>query len=320
MSRVFISYARRDGIPYAEEIEQRLALHKLNPWRDITDIAAGHPWNREIDDAIADSYAMIVITTEAACKSVGVTYEWTRALTLGNTKVIVIYFPDKRNHIPQQLNTLHQLEWGHMDFWVKLTETLQRFQAEDGLVEVRIPVEADSQLKRLALQAFNNTFSWDTNVHAINALIDMPNDAVARQILINGLNSRRYRTVEHILKKMNEYGFQDECSFQKLYEILTTPKAEDTKSETRQAALRELVAEILAQWGFIVVNELSESEKWIILRKNSYYFPCINTIKLTFSNIIFLSFCKVMILMITTLLLSTVQNGFCLVYTMEKFF
>lgn len=279
MSRVFISYARADGIPYAEEIENRLLSHKLNPWRDKKDIPGGNPWNIEIDEAIADSYAMIVIATETACtKSIGVTYEWARALGAGNTKVLVVHFDDF-DKVPKQLSAFNQYKWGEPEFWYKLIRDLQRFQTEDSLVGVRVPVEADAQLRELARRAFNPIHSQDENCKALDALFDMHDDPIARQILINGLNHRSYSLVNHILLKMAAYRFDEDDAFEKLITFVFMPVSDDAIAEQKwNHVRRQHAANVLKRWPKKKINDLTFLLKKDDLRVISLILPIVYAI------------------------------------------
>lgn len=248
MSRAFISYARNDGMEIASEIYEKLQLHNLNPWRDTANLISGHPWDESIDDAIADSYAMIVVATDLAVVSAGVTYEWATAQALKNIRLILIFFPGKRDLLPKQINILHQLEWGTMDFWGKLINDLKQAQLEDQLINVRIPVEADAELKFIAKMAFSSIYSEEENLHAIDKLFDMDNDPFSREIIINGLNSRRQTIVDHILNRMKNSGFTDIRVIPSLLKLLFLPIEGNSKEQRRKEHLVHLAKVILVDF------------------------------------------------------------------------
>ena len=53
------------------------------------------------------------------------------------------------------------------------------------------PIEADVQLRSLAKRAYSVEFDIDDNQAAIERLADMPNDSVAKYILLQGLYERQ---------------------------------------------------------------------------------------------------------------------------------
>lgn len=85
---VFISYKRDDftDSAFLAELERHLELANITFWRDHR-IQPGDNWEVEIDQAIDDSFACLLLLSPNASASQYVTYEWTRALTLGK-KVI----------------------------------------------------------------------------------------------------------------------------------------------------------------------------------------------------------------------------------------
>ena len=98
MSYVFISYSHKDKIR-ATQLEEFLTSNKIDCWLDRT-ISAGEDWRDEIDQALANSFAVAVILTLNSIASHEVTYEWSWALGR-DIPVIPLLFeeiPDHKRH------------------------------------------------------------------------------------------------------------------------------------------------------------------------------------------------------------------------------
>lgn len=92
MSHVFISYKSEDQFQLQALIEV-LKKADIPYWNDDR-IRAGNDWRDEIDAAIEQSFALIVILTDNAANSHYVTYEWSLALGKG-IKIIPLLFQEK---------------------------------------------------------------------------------------------------------------------------------------------------------------------------------------------------------------------------------
>lgn len=88
MSHVFISYKHGDFARsrFLDNLEDRLSTNQIVAWRD-TSIRAGDNWEVEIDTAIDNCYALLLLMTDKVAESQYVTYEWTRAMTLNKTVI-----------------------------------------------------------------------------------------------------------------------------------------------------------------------------------------------------------------------------------------
>src|SRR2546428_9488081 len=96
MRHVFISYQHNDG-DFAENLISRIEKVGLETWVDNDHLQAGEDWRTEIDQAIKDAFALIVIMTPEARSSEYVTYEWAFAWGAG-VKVIPILYKETKLH------------------------------------------------------------------------------------------------------------------------------------------------------------------------------------------------------------------------------
>ena len=74
---VFISYSHQDK-PFVERLEQRLQQEGIDTWRDEKDATAGR-LERQINDAIFEKDALLLVFSQHSCGSDWVEWEASRA-------------------------------------------------------------------------------------------------------------------------------------------------------------------------------------------------------------------------------------------------
>ena len=67
--RVFLSYARYDGEPFATELRHRLEAEHIPLWQDRVGLEGGRDWWLQIVEALDRVEFMIMIMTPAALES-----------------------------------------------------------------------------------------------------------------------------------------------------------------------------------------------------------------------------------------------------------
>jgi hypothetical protein len=95
-SRFFISHAKEDG-DFAENLKGRMREVGHDGWIDIDILEAGVDWRKEIDAAILDSQALILILSPDSRQSEYVTYEWAFALGSG-LRIVPLMLRDTAIH------------------------------------------------------------------------------------------------------------------------------------------------------------------------------------------------------------------------------
>ena len=98
---IFISYARRGGSDFANSVIREIEKHGFTHWIDNEKIGLGKDWRQKIDEAIRESFALILIITPEAIISEYVTYEWIFALGTG-VAVFPLVFIDVLDEIARQ--------------------------------------------------------------------------------------------------------------------------------------------------------------------------------------------------------------------------
>lgn len=94
--KFFISHAKEDG-DFAENLKGRLKEVGLDGWIDIDVLEAGVDWRKEIDEAILDSRALILVLSPDSKSSEYVTYEWAFALGSG-LRIVPLMLRDTSIH------------------------------------------------------------------------------------------------------------------------------------------------------------------------------------------------------------------------------
>jgi hypothetical protein len=247
MSVVFISYSRKDA-EIADEIRDMLVKYEIaaiTPWQDTKDIRGGERWHLEIDRAIQDSFAMLVICTENSKISPNVTYEWALALGINNIAVMPIYFDKVDERVPVQLKTHEGFNYNDGAFWSRLVSRLQELQINDSQLNLRIPWTASPYIRNLAVRAFYSSYI-DDSLDAIETLGGMVKDPNVREILINGLNHPQTKIVDKILQVMDINDF---------YDVRAIPKLKELMEE--KPALLNTISRILSSMGEATVHELA---------------------------------------------------------------
>ena len=121
MNHVFISYCREDR-KFAKGCQIRLAENHLTAWRDDS-IPGGEDWRSQIDNAIKEAFALIVVITPASKRSEYVTYEWAYAWGAG-VKVIPLLL--KKTEVHPRLASLQYLDFTRrIRPWERLIDLLR---------------------------------------------------------------------------------------------------------------------------------------------------------------------------------------------------
>jgi hypothetical protein len=91
MSHLFISYKREDML-YRNQLIEYLKIRNIPFWADL-EIEAGLGWREEIDNALADAFALALILSPKTILSHYITYEWSWAIG-HDIPVIPLMFED----------------------------------------------------------------------------------------------------------------------------------------------------------------------------------------------------------------------------------
>jgi formylglycine-generating enzyme required for sulfatase activity len=104
--KVFISYSRKDGSNFADELVAGLELAGFAPFLDRHDIAAGEDWETRLGGLIHESDTVVYVISPEAVKSERCGWEVDKTLTLSKRLIPVIYKPVSDADIPERLRRL----------------------------------------------------------------------------------------------------------------------------------------------------------------------------------------------------------------------
>lgn len=170
MAHVFISYSREDS-HFARLLKIELEKLGLELWIDTDKLLAGVDWRDGIDEAIQDSYAVIVVKSPDSFLSQYVTYEWAYALGIGVAVIPILLRPTKFH---PRLEVFQHLDFTSPDPalqpWNSLTERLIGIRP-DGDFRIRLPRNAPAAIRHI-VEAFDSPNPRDRGA-AIGSLSQM---------------------------------------------------------------------------------------------------------------------------------------------------
>jgi TIR domain len=89
-SRIFISYARKDGAALAQRLQSDLRNEGFDAWLDTQRIAGGAVWSEEIEGAIKSRGVMVALMSPGSYSSEICRSEQLLALDQGNRVIPVL--------------------------------------------------------------------------------------------------------------------------------------------------------------------------------------------------------------------------------------
>jgi tetratricopeptide (TPR) repeat protein len=121
---IFISYKHEDN-DFAEVLINRVERAGFKTWVDNDQLHIGEDWRNEIDQAIKNSFALIVIMSPEAKASEYVTYEWAFAWGAGVKVLPVLH---KSTPLHPRLEALQYLDFTNHTArpWDSLLSTIQK--------------------------------------------------------------------------------------------------------------------------------------------------------------------------------------------------
>ena len=160
MKHIFVSYKKPEDVDFADSVANRIEKAGFIPWIDNDRLQVGMDWGRDIDQAIKESYALIVIMSSDARASEYVTYEWAYALGAGITVIPILY---KRTELHPRLEALQYLDFTSYNHrpWDELIGAVTRASSQQ---------DTPRYIKQ-AIDAINNVNPHDRE-GAINTLAD----------------------------------------------------------------------------------------------------------------------------------------------------
>lgn len=187
MEHVFISYSRRDT-DFVTLLVNELRDNSHDVWMDTTDIRGGTEWANEIENAIDNCYAVIVITSVNSNKSEWVGREIQMAKTRGKKrKIPIIPLKIDKENVPRQLAHRQTIDFSSMFEGSQvsaihdyrngirlLIEALER--ARPMLRFLRDLKHTNGEIREAAARKLGNLGDFGAAVPLINSLKDLDSD------------------------------------------------------------------------------------------------------------------------------------------------
>ena len=150
MSHVFISYKHGDfeKSSFLETLEERIKSENIEVWRDSR-IQAGDNWEREIDIAIDNCSILLLLLSENVTESQYVTYEWTRALTLGKPVIPVRLSTLSKLHPRLEKTQFIDFTASHEQAWLELIARIIALHTDYVANQERQLLETDNEKRRM---------------------------------------------------------------------------------------------------------------------------------------------------------------------------
>ena len=180
MSHVFISYSQVDA-DFASVMMTKLEKAGLDTWFDRGRLRPGSDWSEEIDSAIFNASALILVMSPDSRASEYVTYEWSFALG-ASIRILPLLLRDTEIH--PRLRRLHYLDFrSSIRPWDELVSELTAIRTTKTTRWVP-PRDAPPELRR-AIADLDSSNPEDRQ-GAINVLAESDNE-VARTALHHAL-------------------------------------------------------------------------------------------------------------------------------------
>jgi HEAT repeat protein len=214
MKRVFISYCHEDG-DFSDTLRRKLEEAGFATWQD-TDLYGGQQWRVEIDLAIREAPAVIVVLSPEAVRSDYVNYEWAFALGAGVNVVPVLLRPGTEALHPA-LQSRQYLDFSNRLArpWDLLFRAVKGISSQAPQSTIRVPPGAPPVLE----QAARSLDSMDEGQRsaALDTLEAMKSDAVFEVLAgatLHPIREVRFRAAQILL------GYGDRRALPGVFEAL----------------------------------------------------------------------------------------------------
>lgn len=133
MSRIFISYSRKDEI-FARRIASSLSEAGAEIWIDVDDIPVGMNWSTAIQAGLDQCEIMVMIISPDSMESANVENEWQYFQDHGKKVVPLLWKPAKMHF---QVNRLQYVDFQNQTFQVAFRNLLQKLGFAQKEIKIR---------------------------------------------------------------------------------------------------------------------------------------------------------------------------------------
>jgi hypothetical protein len=100
----FISYSRQE-VTFVDSFTRELEKRGIRAWVDFRNLVPGLPWQPQLDKAVQNADAILLIVSKASMSSLPVKDEWIKSLAAGRRIILILFEPCKLDL------GLAELEW-----------------------------------------------------------------------------------------------------------------------------------------------------------------------------------------------------------------
>lgn len=149
MRNVFVSYCHEDA-DFAQILKEELSKAGFGVWKDL-DLRAGDNWRAEIDNAIKQALAVVVVMSARARASEYVAYEWSFALGAG-VPVLPLLLKIAPANVHPRLAALQSLDFSNYMLrpWESLARALRELANADRPFTISPPRDAPPVVQQAA--------------------------------------------------------------------------------------------------------------------------------------------------------------------------
>jgi TIR domain-containing protein len=90
----FISYSRQE-VTFVDSFSRELEKRGIRNWVDFRNLIPGHPWQPQLDEAVQNANAILLVVSKASMSSGPVKDEWTKSLAAGRRIILILFEPCK---------------------------------------------------------------------------------------------------------------------------------------------------------------------------------------------------------------------------------
>ncbi len=149
MRHVFLSYCHEDS-DFAQIVRGELSRAGLATWNDV-DLQAGMHWPSEIDGAMREAMAVVVVLSPDARASEYVNFEWAYAQGAG-IPVVPLLLKGALEKLHPRLRDLHALDFSNYAArpWDALVSRLREISRAERTFTVTVPRDAPPLIREIA--------------------------------------------------------------------------------------------------------------------------------------------------------------------------
>jgi hypothetical protein len=188
-TRVFISYARRDGAALAGRLRADLTKVGVDVWHDIHDIPPGSDWAKEIEKALGHVEVVLAIVTRGYSQSETCRAEESRALEL--KKCVIPLLAQLDSPTPLRIGHIHRLDFSdESKYSERLAELLAALKKRPGKAGVAVVPSVDmAEIRKRYAQKLLGTEFRLVNLLGFPELKDRPLIELPRVFVMPAVSS-----------------------------------------------------------------------------------------------------------------------------------